>query len=841
MRTLARAATSSLVALCVAFSVVVAGVAAIGVVATRSAASQGNTIAGDELTTAIVTSQLARNIDAAFATGQEVLAATQPAQRARLLGSLYTSLLPAVDAQLFSLEQLHVGDPPAEHADLELFIRQWTAVRNLLSLYDLHAQPAGALAAQLTAAYQLVSAHLDQLILKELADANADHAQASASAADATGLLIGAAVLGLVLGLLLLRYGLRRIRRNLEPSQAQAEFADILQIANDEDEAHQLLQRHLERTLSATTAVVLNRNNSADRLEAVTPLPDGSPLPRTLRGAEPRSCLAVRSGRPHREDGGRAALLSCPVCGPVPGASSCVPLTVGGEVIGSVLLCRPAGYSEAEEQRIRESVGQAAPVLANLRNLAVAEIRAATDGLTGLPNKRAVTDALKRTFAQATTTKAPIALLLADLDHFKQINDQRGHAVGDQVLANVGAVLRGALRSRDFAGRNGGEEFAVLLPDTVIAAALEIAERIRAAIAEISLPGSDVSVTASIGVAGYPDHASTLDRLERLADAALYVAKRQGRNRVELAELAELAETASADGTAGLPPAHAGSPANGSVPVPVPGDARVLLPQASHGPQVGEGRLPERGPQVAGPGRAARAVPRPDGPLDHLDVVIPPLLNALVEVDQQLAHRGGVGVVVVDLLQHLLHSGRGRQRLGDVAVLHVRGHAVTLPGQVGQERVEHRRPGHRGRDAGPLRAIGRVLREHHPVPPPQHRFQLAELRGLEAARGAEGLPEPGELGRRHGLQHVQLRHHDLQDGQRPPQRAHGVRRLAGLQLGLELAQLVQQLLEPQLVDLVGDDEQHLVVLGRPGLLGREQLIQAQVAGVGDGLSHARAL
>ena len=304
MRTLARAATSSLVALCVAFSVVVAGVAAIGVVATRSAASQGNTIAGDELTTAIVTSQLARNIDAAYATGQEVLAATQPAQRARLLGSLYTSLLPAVDAQLFSLEQLHVGDPPAEHADLELFIRQWTAVRNLLSLYDLHAQPAGALAAQLTAAYQPVSAHLDQLILKELGDANADHAQASASAADATGLLVGAAVLGLVIGLLLLRYGLRRIRRNLEPSQAQAEFADILQIANDEDEAHQLLQRHLERTLDATTAVVLNRNNSADRLEAVTPLPDGSPLPRTLRGAEPRSCLAVRSGRPHHEDGG---------------------------------------------------------------------------------------------------------------------------------------------------------------------------------------------------------------------------------------------------------------------------------------------------------------------------------------------------------------------------------------------------------------------------------------------------------------------------------------------------------------------------------------------------------
>ena len=356
---------------------------------------------------------------------------------------------------------------------------------------------------------------------------------------------------------------------------------------------HQLLRRHLERALPATTAVVLNRNNSADRLEAVTPLPPGSPLPGTLRGAEPRSCLAVRSGRTHSEHGGRPALLSCPVCAPAPGASSCVPLTVGGEVIGSVLLSRPTPYSEAQEQRIRESVGQAAPVLANLRNLAVAEIRAATDGLTGLPNKRAVTDALKRTFAQATTTKAPLALLLLDLDHFKQVNDQRGHAVGDQVLANVGATLRSALRARDFAGRNGGEEFAVLLPDTEIAVALEIAERVRAVIAEISLPGTDVSVTVSIGVAGFPDHASTLERLERLADAALYLAKRQGRNRVELA---------SVDA-----PDLPGPSVNGSAPVlapPGPSRAHELwrgrLAEAAHGPQVGEGGVADGGPEVGG-------------------------------------------------------------------------------------------------------------------------------------------------------------------------------------------------------------------------------------------------
>ena len=567
MRTLARAAISSLASLCVALALVAAAVAAIGIAGTRSAASQGNAIADDELTTSVVTGQLARDIDTAYAAGQATVRATDSAERARLLATLYTSLLPSVDAQLFALERLHAADPPAEHADVALFIRQWTAVRDVLS--PLALAGGAAAAGRLTAAYQPVSAHLDQLFRRELDDGQADHRDASAGAARTTGLIIGAAALGIVIGLLVLWHGIRRIRRNLEPGQDQAEFAETLQIAGDEDEAHRLLQRHLERTLPATSAVVLNRNNSADRLEAVTPLPPGSPLPATLRGAEPRSCLAVRSGRTHRENGGRPALLSCPVCAPVPGCSSCIPLTVGGEVIGSVLLSRPDLYSEAEEQRIRESVGQAAPVLANLRNLAVAEIRAATDGLTGLPNKRAVTDALKRTFAQAATTKAPLALILLDLDHFKQVNDQRGHAVGDQVLANVGATLRGVLRARDFAGRNGGEEFALLLPDTEIDAALEIAERVRGAIAEISLPGTDVSVTASIGVAGFPGQASTLDRLERLADAALYLAKRQGRNRVELAE------PPPADPVSGAVPASVtpAPSANGSPPLPASGRA----------------------------------------------------------------------------------------------------------------------------------------------------------------------------------------------------------------------------------------------------------------------------
>jgi len=143
------------------------------------------------------------------------------------------------------------------------------------------------------------------------------------------------------------------------------------------------------------------------------------------------------------------------------------------------------------------------------------------------------------------------------------------------------------LRARDFAGRNGGEEFALLLPDTEIDAALEIAERVRAAIAEISLPGTDVSVTASIGVAGFPGQASTLDRLERLADAALYLAKRQGRNRVELAE----PPPADPDQP---PPANAG-PETPAPETPAPGTPAGPVPSARPAPSA-NGSVPSETP-----------------------------------------------------------------------------------------------------------------------------------------------------------------------------------------------------------------------------------------------------
>ncbi len=109
---------------------------------------------------------------------------------------------------------------------------------------------------------------------------------------------------------------------------------------------------------------------------------------------------------------------------------------------------------------------QAAPVLANLRNLAIAETRAATDSLTGLPNRRSIDANLMRMVAHAGRSMESIAVMLLDLDHFKHFNDRFGHAAGDEVLAAVGAAIRATIRDSDFAGRYGGEEFIVVLPNT---------------------------------------------------------------------------------------------------------------------------------------------------------------------------------------------------------------------------------------------------------------------------------------------------------------------------------------------------------------------------------------
>jgi diguanylate cyclase (GGDEF)-like protein len=325
----------------------------------------------------------------------------------------------------------------------------------------------------------------------------------------------------------------------------QAEFGETLQLIGDEAAAHGLVKRHLERAIPLSVVTVLGRNNSDNRLEAATEPPAGSKIAARLEGGvEPKACVATRIGRVHERSADEEPLLRCELCGDEPGATTCTPLLVSGEVIGSVLLATETALDAAERGRVGESVAQASPVIGNLRNLAIAETRAATDALTGLPNRRSLQDTVRRMVAQASRGVEPLAAVVLDLDHFKQINDRYGHEKGDDVLAAVGQLLSDAIRASDFAARAGGEEFCILLPGTDEVGAETVAEKLRVGISRLDVPGIEEAVTGSFGIAVYPDHAIDAPTLLRKADRALYLAKDHGRDRVEIAAAPRKAEPA---------------------------------------------------------------------------------------------------------------------------------------------------------------------------------------------------------------------------------------------------------------------------------------------------------
>jgi diguanylate cyclase (GGDEF)-like protein len=157
-----------------------------------------------------------------------------------------------------------------------------------------------------------------------------------------------------------------------------------------------------------------------------------------------------------------------------------------------------------------------------------------TDGLTGLYNRKHLMDTLTHEVTQAQRQNRPFSVLMMDIDHFKKYNDTFGHQAGDDVLVKMASTLRESARNVDFAARYGGEEFLVLLPETGLEDALEVAQRIRTQMAEktFGMGKKKVNITVSIGVAEFPQHGDTRESIIASADGALYKAKRLGRNRV---------------------------------------------------------------------------------------------------------------------------------------------------------------------------------------------------------------------------------------------------------------------------------------------------------------------
>jgi diguanylate cyclase (GGDEF)-like protein len=174
------------------------------------------------------------------------------------------------------------------------------------------------------------------------------------------------------------------------------------------------------------------------------------------------------------------------------------------------------------------------------QNVADLKILATTDGLTGLYNRRHFEAVARTEWRRSQRYIRPLSLLVIDADHFKSINDRFGHDVGDSVLKTIAGVCQSSKRDSDSAGRLGGEEFAILLPETGEAAARVVAERLCQMVRECSPSASEekIKVTVSIGVATATLSMSGIGALMKRADTAMYEAKRSGRDRVVAAQVA---------------------------------------------------------------------------------------------------------------------------------------------------------------------------------------------------------------------------------------------------------------------------------------------------------------
>ncbi len=266
----------------------------------------------------------------------------------------------------------------------------------------------------------------------------------------------------------------------------------------------------------------------------------------------PDSCWALRLGRAHQVVDPRKDLVCAHVAGEVRDGTVCIPLVANGETLGVYHLSVGASTGEAamDEAALRMAVSIGESISMAMSNIQLREQlrnQSIRDPLTGLFNRRYLEETLERELPRAARQGTGLAVLVMDLDHFKQYNDTFGHDAGDAVLQSVSEVIRTTIRVSDVPCRYGGEEFVVAMPDTAVEDARRRAEEIRRAARELSVAHRGLSlgsVTLSIGVAGFPDHGRTHERILRAADAALYRSKGEGRDRVTVAV------SAGADGIA---------------------------------------------------------------------------------------------------------------------------------------------------------------------------------------------------------------------------------------------------------------------------------------------------
>lgn len=330
----------------------------------------------------------------------------------------------------------------------------------------------------------------------------------------------------------------RRTDTALQAQQSRTQISalfrmtDMLQSAVGHADANAVLRATASSLMHGFGGALYIFNNSGDRLELSTSWdwPDSFPLQDSIT---PSDCWAIKRGKLHLNLTEHHALCCDHQQRDV--ATMEIPMIARGDLYGLLIVAQRAGDgAPADFQAVTELANALADAMSlSLSNLVLRErlrTQALRDPLTGLYNRRYMEDAFERHADQASRTKSPLSLIMIDLDHFKRLNDEHGHAMGDVVLTEAASSILATVRPCDIACRYGGEELVILLPDCSLEGAVAKAELIRKGIEGLS-ERHGISISASFGVATIPESSKAETALAD-ADRALYRAKREGRNRV---------------------------------------------------------------------------------------------------------------------------------------------------------------------------------------------------------------------------------------------------------------------------------------------------------------------
>jgi diguanylate cyclase (GGDEF)-like protein/PAS domain S-box-containing protein len=336
----------------------------------------------------------------------------------------------------------------------------------------------------------------------------------------------------------------RRHRQNL----VLGKVGDLMQMCKSAEESRGVVAQFADELFPDTSGNLYLRNFGNDLLETVASWGDRKLAADPVIGKD--DCWALRRGQVHVVEDPGSKLVCHHLIAPPLGPCLCTPILGNGEVLGMLHiqlgpeeahLPRPVRLQRLEAQRAwaLTVTEQIALALVNLRLRENLSAQAVRDSLTGLYNRRYLEQALEREILRAARNGRTVGVIMLDLDHFKIFNDTHGHEAGDTLLRVLGDYLVTHVRAEDIACRYGGEEFVVILPEASLEMSRSRAEQLWKGVQglHVNFHGELLrGVTASIGVAAFPAHGKTTAGLLRAADAAMYGAKRQGRDRIEIAE-----------------------------------------------------------------------------------------------------------------------------------------------------------------------------------------------------------------------------------------------------------------------------------------------------------------